>query len=209
MRLEDLAKICAALNCTAADRNLPRPRGAAAPYLRPRRIRRPVDDPRICPAIMPGQQTLFPVRRRLEREHARRINGRISPEESAVWALAEERAAAQGLSATWSHMVMRIIRCALAIRDAEEAALLDQEMLDQVRLPLKGAAAEHLGAAGHLEPGWRRRRRRAVLLLDPEHHRRRVLSISGERRCVAQALRHVAAGTQQAPDMAVPGAVAP
>ncbi|MEU7491280.1 hypothetical protein AB0B42_08195 [Streptomyces fradiae] len=118
-------------------RSLPRPRGAATPYLGPRQIQRPVDDPRICPAVMPGQQTLFPVRRRLEREHARRISGRLWPEENAVRALAEERAAAQGLTATWPHMVMRIIRCALAIRDAEGEALVAPEMLDQVRLPLK------------------------------------------------------------------------
>ncbi|WP_437031171.1 hypothetical protein [Streptomyces sp. enrichment culture] len=132
-------------------RNLPRPRGAATPYLRPRKIQRPVDDPRICLAVMPGQQTLFPVQRRLEREHARRISGRRWPEESAVRALAEERAAAQGLTATWPHSVMRIIRCALAIRDAEGEVLVAPEMLDQVRLPLKAAAAELLDRAGFLK----------------------------------------------------------
>lgn len=89
---------------------------------------------------MPGQQTLFPVRLRLEHEHACRINVRIWPEETAVRARAEERAA-QGLSATWSHMVMRIILCAPATRDAEKPALVAQEMLDQVRSPLKEAAA--------------------------------------------------------------------
>ncbi|MFK4547268.1 hypothetical protein RKD29_006864 [Streptomyces tendae] len=132
-------------------RNLPRPRGAAAPYLGPRQVQRPIDDPRICPAVMLGQQTLFPVRRRLEREHARRISGRTWPEESAVRALAEERAAAQGLTATWLHTVMRIIRCALAIRDTEGEALVAPEMLDQVRLPLKAAAAELLHRAGLLK----------------------------------------------------------
>ncbi|WP_133169146.1 hypothetical protein [Streptomyces sp. MH60] len=91
---------------------------------------------------MPGQLTLFPVRWRLEREHARRIGGRRWPEESAVRALAEERAAAQGLTSTWPHTVMRIIRCALAIRDAEGEALVAPEMFGQVRLPLKAAAAE-------------------------------------------------------------------
>ncbi|GJF20972.1 hypothetical protein SHO565_15360 [Streptomyces sp. HO565] len=133
-------------------RNLPRPRGAATPYLGPRQIQRPVDDQRICPAVMPGQQTLFPVRRRLEREHARRISGRLWPEENAVRALAQERAAAQGLTAAWPHMVMRIIRCALAIRDAEGETLVAPEMLDQVRLPLKKAAAELLDRAGLLKP---------------------------------------------------------
>ncbi|MEV8071617.1 hypothetical protein [Streptomyces pseudogriseolus] len=133
-------------------RNLPRPRGAAAPYLGPRQIRRPVDDPRICPAVMSGQQTLFPVRRRLGREHARRISGRAWPEESAVRALAQERAAAQRLTSTWPQTVMRIIRCALAIRDAEGEARVAPEMLDQVRLPLKTAAAELLDLAGLLKP---------------------------------------------------------
>lgn len=61
-------------------RNLPRPRGAASPYLGPRAVRRLVDDPRICPAAMRGQQTLFPLRRRIEREHARRISARTWPE---------------------------------------------------------------------------------------------------------------------------------
>jgi hypothetical protein len=49
-------------------------------------------------------------------------------------------------------MVMRIIRCALAMRDAEGEALVAQEMLDQVRLPLKAAAAELLDRAGLLKP---------------------------------------------------------
>lgn len=133
-------------------RNLPRPPGATTPYLGPRQKQRPVDDPRICPAVMAGQQTLFPVRRRLEREHARRISGRRWPEESGVRALAEERVAAQGLTATWPHTVMRIIRCALAIRDAEGEALVAPEMLDQVRLPLKAAAADLLDHAGLLKP---------------------------------------------------------
>ncbi|QYX81773.1 hypothetical protein [Streptomyces akebiae] len=49
-------------------------------------------------------------------------------------------------------MVLRLIRCALAIRDAEGEELIAQEMLEQVRLPLKTAAAELLTQAGMLRP---------------------------------------------------------
>ncbi|MFC9249017.1 hypothetical protein ACFT7S_34805 [Streptomyces sp. NPDC057136] len=133
-------------------RNLPRPRGAAAPYLGPREVRQLVDDPRICPAVMRGQLMLFPVRRRLERSDARRISGRTWPEEEVLQALAGQRAANAGLSGTWPKMVLRLIRCALAIRDAEGEELIAQEMLDQVQLPLKAAAAELLAQAGMLRP---------------------------------------------------------
>ncbi|MFI6688528.1 hypothetical protein [Streptomyces sp. NPDC050485] len=128
-------------------RNLPRPRGADLPYLGPREARRLVDDPRICPAAMPGQQVLFAVRRRIERAHARRISARTWPEEAVLRALAEQRAEGAGLSAAWPQMVMQLIRCALAIRDAEGEHLVAPEMLDQVRLPLKAAATELLAQA--------------------------------------------------------------
>lgn len=101
---------------------------------------------------MRGQLTLFPVRRRLERSDARRISGRTWPEEEVLQALAGQRAANAGLTGTWPQMVLRLIRCALAIRDAEGEALVAQEMLDQVRLPLKAAAAELLAQAGMLRP---------------------------------------------------------
>jgi integrase len=133
-------------------RNLPRPRGGATPYLGPRGVKRLIDDPLICPVVTPGQQTLFPVRRRIERAHARRISARTWPEEGVLYALAEQRAAKAGLAATWPQTVMRLIRCALAIRDAEGELLVAQEMLDQVRLPLKAAAAEILAQAGILRP---------------------------------------------------------
>ncbi|WP_328835149.1 hypothetical protein [Streptomyces europaeiscabiei] len=44
-------------------------------------------------------------------------------------------------------MVLRLIRCALAIWDAEGEVLVGEEMLDQVRFPLKAAAAELLAQA--------------------------------------------------------------
>ncbi|GLX48760.1 hypothetical protein Shyhy01_17100 [Streptomyces hygroscopicus subsp. hygroscopicus] len=133
-------------------RNLPRPRGAASPCLGPREVRRLIDDPRICPAAMRGQHALFPVRRRLEREHARRISARTWPEEAVLQTLAEQQAAKAGLAANWPYMAMRVIRCALAIRDAEGEALVAPEMLDQVRLPLKATAAEILDEVGMLRP---------------------------------------------------------
>ncbi|MDX2525733.1 hypothetical protein [Streptomyces europaeiscabiei] len=133
-------------------RNLPRPRGSAAPYLGPCEVRHPADDPKVCPAVMRGQLTLFPVRRRFERGDARRISGRTWPEEEVLQKLAGQRAASAGLSGTWRQMVLRLIRCALAIRDAEGEVLVAEEMLDQVRLPLKAAAAELLAQAGLLRP---------------------------------------------------------
>lgn len=133
-------------------RNLPRPRGAASPSLGPHKVRRLIDDPRICPAAIRGQQTLFPIRRRFERAHARRISARTWPEEAVLYALAEQRAAKAGLAANWPYMVMRLIRCVLAIRDAEGEALIAPEVLDQVRLPLKETAAEILAQAEMLRP---------------------------------------------------------
>ncbi|WP_327695741.1 hypothetical protein [Streptomyces sp. NBC_00459] len=133
-------------------RNLPRPRGSAAPFLGPREARGLVDDPRICPAVLCGQLPLFPVRRRFERGDARRIGGRTWPEEEVLQKLAGQRAASAGLSGTWPQMVLRLIRCALAIRDAEGEVLVSEEMLDQVRLPLKAAAGELLAQAGLLRP---------------------------------------------------------
>ncbi|MFD9515149.1 hypothetical protein [Streptomyces mirabilis] len=129
-------------------RNLPRPRGSDAPYLGPCEVRHLVDDPKVCPAVMRGQLALFPLRRRLDRSDARRISGRTWPEEEVLQALAGQRAASAGLSGTWPQMVLRLIRCALAIRDAEGEVLVAEEMLDQVRLPLKAAAAELLAQAG-------------------------------------------------------------
>ncbi|MCX4920034.1 hypothetical protein [Streptomyces sp. NBC_00687] len=131
-------------------RNLPHRRGEAVPDLGLYEARHPVDDPRICPRVPTGQLTLFALRRRLERSDARRIAGRAWPEETLLQELAERRAAEAGLSATWPRMVMRLIRCALAIRDAEGEALVAEEMLDQVRLPLKAAASELLAQAGLL-----------------------------------------------------------
>ncbi|MDX3697453.1 hypothetical protein PV726_46110 [Streptomyces europaeiscabiei] len=102
--------------------------------------------------MLRGQLALFPVRRRFERGDARRIKGRTWPEEEVLQALAGQRAASAGRSGTWLQMVLRLIRCALAIRDAEGEVLVGEEMLDQVRLPLKAAAAELLAQAGLLRP---------------------------------------------------------
>lgn len=110
-----------------------------------------VDDPRMLPAAVRGQLALFPVRRRLERADFHRFTARSWPEEDVLTQLARESAAARGLSPTWPGMVMRLVRLALALRDANGEVLVAEEVLDQVNLPLKEAAGEMLARAGLLQ----------------------------------------------------------
>lgn len=123
-----------------------------APRLEPVPGLLPVDDPRMLPAAVRGQLALFPVRRRLERAAFHRFTARSWPEEDALTQLARESAAARGLSPTWPGMVMRLVRLALALRDANGEVLVAEEVLDQVNLPLKEAAGEMLARAGLLRP---------------------------------------------------------
>ncbi|MGW5367466.1 tyrosine-type recombinase/integrase [Streptomyces sp. NPDC004009] len=105
----------------------------------------------MLPAAVRGQLALFPVRRRLERADFHRFTARSWPEEDVLTQLARESAAARGLSPTWPGMVMRLVRLALALRDANGEVLVAEEVLDQVNLPLKEAAGEMLARAGLLQ----------------------------------------------------------
>ncbi|MFI1801187.1 site-specific integrase [Streptomyces sp. NPDC020379] len=127
-----------------------RSRGHADPALAPVPAAAGID-PRVCPPAITGQGTLFPARRRIERQDARRITaGRSRPEEDVLSEHIRALAAQGGLSVTWSRMVLRLIRVALALRDAEGERLVAPEMLGQVALPLKEVSAQILRQAGLL-----------------------------------------------------------
>ncbi|MCX5238925.1 hypothetical protein OG824_27355 [Streptomyces prunicolor] len=127
-----------------------RSRGDARPALAPVAEAEERDDPRICPPAVRGQLVLFPVRRRLGRAQARRIDGRHWPEEPELARHAAVMAGAGGVGRSWAYMVMRQVRCALALRDTEGAELVAEELLDQIRLPLTQAARQILDCAGLL-----------------------------------------------------------
>ncbi|MFD3524874.1 hypothetical protein [Streptomyces sp. NPDC058653] len=134
------------------DRLPRRSRGDAPPALSPPVEAEERDDPRICPPAVRGQLVLFPVTRRLSRADARRIDARHWPEESELARHAAVIATASGVGRSWEHMVMRKVRCALALRDTKGTDLVAEELLDQIRLPLTQTAREVLDRAGLLLP---------------------------------------------------------
>jgi hypothetical protein len=99
------------------------------------------------------QLSLLPApHRRLVRADRHRIAGRRWPEEVVLVAQAEAMATDAGLSPTWPRMVMSLLRLALAIRDADGDTHVNEEVLDQIALPLKAAGARVLDRAGLLRP---------------------------------------------------------
>jgi hypothetical protein len=117
---------------------------------------RPVDDPRVCPPAVRGQQALFRWPRRLTDAHAQRISGRDLRDWPQVRAVAVAYAAEQHYGPSWRCWVCRMLRLALAVRDADGDDLVVEEALDD--LPrFADAAAEILRRAGQLR---RRRDRR-------------------------------------------------
>ncbi|UUV32314.1 tyrosine-type recombinase/integrase [Amycolatopsis roodepoortensis] len=124
-----------------------------APALTPRVVTEARGDPGFLPAVVPGQLSLLPSpRRRLVRADRHRIAERRWPEEVMLVAQAEAMAAEAGLSPTWPRMVMSLLRLALAVRDADGDTLVNEEVLDQIALPLKAAGAQVLDHAGLLRP---------------------------------------------------------
>lgn len=112
---------------------------------------RPVDDPRVCPPVLRGQQALFRLPRQLTDAHARRISGRDLRDWSLVQAVAVAYAAEHHYSRDWRRWVCRMLRLALAIRDADGDDLVREEALDD--LPhFADAVAEILRRAGLLRP---------------------------------------------------------
>lgn len=124
-----------------------------SPALTPRVVAEAHEDAGFLPAVAPGQLSLLPApRRRLVRADRHRIAGRRWPEEVVLVAQAEATATAAGLSPTWPLMVTSLLRLALAIRDADGDTLVNEEVLDQIALPLKTAGARVLDRAGLLRP---------------------------------------------------------
>jgi hypothetical protein len=130
--------------------------------VRPRRHRRNVrtgrqarphrDDPNVIPAALPGQSVLFPARRVITSEHVDRIRDRTWTEWPRLADLAVALAAERGLSASWRRQVLKLVRAALAMRDADGARLVAEEYLDQAPGNGLGGAIEVLHRAGLLQP---------------------------------------------------------
>jgi site-specific recombinase XerD len=110
---------------------------------------RPADDPRVCPPAVRGQQALFRWPRQLTDAHAQRISGRDLRDWPQVQDVAVAYAAEQHYSPSWRCWVCRMLRLALAMRDADGDDLVREEALDD--LPrFADAAAEILRRAGQL-----------------------------------------------------------
>ena len=111
----------------------------------------PADDPRVCPPALRGQQALFRLPRQLTDTHARRISGRDLRDYPLVQTVAVAYAAEHHYSPAWRRWVCRMLRLALAIRDADGDDLVGEEALDD--LPhFADAVAEILRRAGLLRP---------------------------------------------------------
>jgi site-specific recombinase XerC len=111
----------------------------------------PADDPRVCPPALRGQQALFWWPRQLTHSHALRISGRDLRDWPLVQAVAVAYATEQHYSPSWRCWVCRMLRLALAVRDADGDDLVREEALDD--LPhFADAAAEILRRAGLLRP---------------------------------------------------------
>lgn len=98
------------------------------------------DDPRICPPVAPGQLALFPVRRNLTKDHARRIKDRDIPGYQQVRDQAARHAAEHSYSITWLPQICLMLRLALAVRDADGDDLVREEALDDLPVYTKPAA---------------------------------------------------------------------
>jgi len=118
---------------------------------RTRAAAEPIDDPRVCPPVLRGQQALFRLPRQLTDAHARRISGRDLRDYPLVQAVAVAYAAEHHYSRDWRRWVCRMLRLALAIRDADGDDLVREEALDDMP-HFTDAAAEILRCAGLLRP---------------------------------------------------------
>ncbi|WIM99437.1 hypothetical protein ACTOB_003089 [Actinoplanes oblitus] len=125
------------------------------------------DDPNVCPPAIPGQLTLVRPRRHLTLHHAQRIHHRpVRGYNEAVLVIAAH-ASQHGLSDSWEVAVSRMVRLALAIRDADGDEFAGTDAVSD--LPLFPAVVlEILDHATLLQPGatlgpHRKRQRSAAL----------------------------------------------
>jgi hypothetical protein len=106
------------------------------------------DDQRVCPAVMPGQLTLFQARRQLTEAIGRRIADRVLDGDEAIRTAALAYASEQGFTRISGHRLARIARLALAVRDADGELLVPLDVLDD--LPRSANVADVLRRAGVL-----------------------------------------------------------
>jgi hypothetical protein len=120
----------------------------------------PRDDPRLCPPALTGQLALFPVRRRLTLELARRVGGRPVAGYAELVPVAVAYAAEHRYSKPWTNQLTLMLRLALIARDADgydqltAATLLDlhayrQPLVDVLHQAGSITAAEAEQASAH------------------------------------------------------------
>lgn len=133
-------------------------RKAVPSWLRARLPEPVLDDPRICPAQVPGQMGLFPTpARQFARTHAARIGDRRIPDFEAVSEQLRKMADERGVRARtmWIWRLEGFARLALAARDPDQHQVANEALKDLLANgPILGQALE-----------------RAALLAPPPSHR--------------------------------------
>jgi integrase len=110
------------------------------------------DDPNICPPAIPGQLILVRPRRHLTIQHEQRIRHRPVRGHDQAEPLIAAHAAEHGLGRAWKLAVSRMVRLALAIRDADGDELASADAVND--LPLFAAMVlQILHRANLLQPG--------------------------------------------------------
>ncbi|MFJ2094659.1 hypothetical protein ACIOEW_36190 [Streptomyces sp. NPDC087901] len=129
-----------------------RPRSQRRNVKAGRRARPHLDDQTVIPAAVPGQGILLPAQRTVDALHLTRIRDRTWPEWPRLAALAAEIAGERRVSDSWRRMVLRLVRAALSMRDADGARLVAEEYFEQLPKNGTGGAVEVLRRAGLLMP---------------------------------------------------------
>lgn len=109
------------------------------------------DDPAICPPVTLGQGALFTVPRQLTLATARRMRDRVVDGLDAIAPLAAAYAAEHNYSKAWLQDCTKMIRLALAVRDADGRSLVDEEALDDLQY-YRDPVVSILRRAGVTEP---------------------------------------------------------
>jgi hypothetical protein len=140
---------------------LPIPDGNWRPWSPEPRAPAVRDDPRICPTQVHGQLSWPSPPRTLRVDHAQRIMDRDFPELPALTAVIAQMTAERNLSDAWERLALHMSRLALAVREADQPLVSEQDI---AQLPqLRGPLVEAFRRAGLL----RRRPNRWHLALHP------------------------------------------
>ncbi|WP_143665528.1 hypothetical protein [Streptomyces sp. st115] len=96
------------------------------------------DDPRVCPAQVRGQMSWPSPPRALRVEHAHRIMDRDFPELPALTPVIAQMTAERNLSDAWERLALHMARLALAVREADQPLVSEQDIaqLPQLRGPM-------------------------------------------------------------------------